>query len=241
MKKAYFTLIALLFILPALWAGPGSATSITFSGSSGSLSASAVFTLLDSKLTIMLTNTSPADVLLPTDVLSGLYFDTSHLLTPVSASLDGSSVYYGWTNNPGDGWGYASDIDAQGKNSGISSTDAVKGLKYSNFSSKHKKLGGLDYGILSTGDNSKTGNTGVTGQGPLFKDSLEFTLAAGKGFTLDELGDTVVFQYGTALNSPHYLGFKENDGGTPVPEPTTLLMLGAGLVGLWGIRKKLKK
>jgi len=32
-----------------------------------------------------------------------------------------------------------------------------------------------------------------------------------------------------------------NGNGTPVPEPTTMLLLGAGLIGLWGLRKKIKK
>jgi hypothetical protein len=30
-------------------------------------------------------------------------------------------------------------------------------------------------------------------------------------------------------------------GTTPVPEPTTMLLLGSGLLGLWGFRRKFKK
>jgi hypothetical protein len=205
------------------------------SGSSGSLSASAQFDLMGNTLTVTLTNTSSADVLVPTDVLTGVFFNTTHKLTPVSANLHGSTVYYGSLTNVGDGWGYGSGVNAQGKNSAISATGAVNGLGMSNFSSQTHALQGLDYGILSAGDNPNTGNTGVTGHGPLIKNSVQFVLTAAAGFSLSELGNTVVFQYGTALSETHF-----SSGGTPlvipVPAPPSAAMLGIGccMLGLVG-------
>jgi hypothetical protein len=215
----------------AVWSNPIRADSVTFSGSSGNLSASAIFNLTGNTLTVTLINTSSADVLVPEDVLGGLYFNTTHTLTPLSASLNGSTVFYGSLSNVGDGWAYGSGVSAQGKNSGITSMGAVNGIGFSNFSATHTQLQGLDYGILSAGDDSSTANKGVTKHGPLIKNSVQFTLTAAPGFSLSELGPTVVFQYGTSLSEPHFTG---------VPEPgsvTSMIAMLLGFAGLYGLRR----
>src|SRR5262245_42572178 len=181
-----------LFLL-VLTAGsvPGRASAgLLYTGSSGNLSASAQFDLVGNTLTVTLTNTSTHDVLVPADVLTGVFFNTAHTLTAVSASLNGSSVYYGSiANSVGAGWQYAVPVGGvQGKNAGISATGLGKFGPNGNFySGPTVKLGGLNYGILSAGDNPLTGNTGVTGKGPLIKDSVRFTLTAANGFTLSDL------------------------------------------------------
>lgn len=209
--------------------GIASANAITYVGSSGNLSARAVFSLTGNTLTLTLTNTSMADVLQPTDVLTGVFFNLTGGLTPVSASDPGSSVYYNRIINVGDGWGFATNVSANGKNSAISATGAVNGLGQSNFSANHTNLDGLGYGLLSAGDNTGTGNGGVLGHGPLIKDTAQFVLTVPQGFDLGEVGKTVVFQYGTSLNETHYVG---NLQTTPTPEPATLGMLGSGVIGL---------
>ena len=151
----------------------------------------------------------------------------------MSANLNGSSVFYGSLTNVGDGWGYGDGLSAQGMNSAVSATGAVTGLGHSNFSGANNALDGLGYGLLSAGDDTSTGNTGVTGHGPLVLDSSQFVLTAPTGFSLSELGNTVVFQYGTALTDQHYNGTLQQN--TPVPEPGTLAMFGSGLIGLAGV------
>jgi hypothetical protein len=238
-----FITAALLTALASLAATGPARAGLLYSGSSGNLSASALFDLSGNTLTVTLTNTSKADVLVPTDVLTGVFFNTTHTLTPVSASLDGSSVFYGSITNVGDGWGYASGVSAQGKNSAISASGAVMGLGHSNFSLPNSvQLQGLDYGILSAGDNSTTGNGGVTGHGPLIKNSVKFTLTVGSGFTLDELGQSVVFQYGTGLSDTHFGSGTPQVIVTPAPPSAVLFVVGASLSGLsgWSRRRRLR-
>ena len=230
MKRLIFII---LFLIGAFVAGivPASA-SLTYSGSNGSLSAAANFVLTGDTLTITLTNTSTADVLKPEDVLTGLFFNTTQTLTPVSASLNGSSVFYGTATDAGDGWGYASGVVAQNRNNAISAANDVNKLGNSNFSSQSNGLDGLGYGILSARDDPSTGNSSVIQHGPLIKNSVRFTLATPAGFSLDELGSTVVFQYGTSMvNGPSF-------SGDAVPIPSAGLLFGPVLISLIALEKK---
>src|SRR5579883_2133133 len=155
-NAAHFLVSALagvMLLTGASWSWAGPSVSETFEGSSGALAAEAVFELSGSTLTVTLTNTSTTAVRVPTDVLTGVLFDTSTALTPVSASISsGSRAVEGSISNAGNGWGYASRLSANGFNSAISSTGAFHGLGHSNFSTENNALHGLNYGIVSAGD-----------------------------------------------------------------------------------------
>jgi hypothetical protein len=225
------------------------AAPITISASNGSLAASATFEVVGGDLQITLTNTSTADVLVPADVLTAVFFDIQSLgaLTPVSAVLGGSQVFYGAA--PGDGivggeWAYVSGLVGApgGATEGISSSGLGGVFGNPTFPGNNLAgpggLDGLQYGILSAGDDTSTGNGGITGSGGLVKNSVVFTLSGiPGGFDPSALGmiTNVSFQYGTALYEPNIRTREDN----LVPEPGLLSLFGAALTfGGYRLRRR---
>lgn len=217
---------------------PAVAGSVTFSFSNGARSASAEFDSSGNNLVVTLTNTSSADAQAPIDILTGIYFDLASdpLLTRISAVIPtGSAVLLDGTGADvtptdrivGGEWAYLNNLTLLASaNAGISSSgfgifgphDLFPGPNLQGPTSP----GGLEFGIAPAGDNLLTGNGGLAGR-DLIQNSVVFTLG---GFTgePDALIHHAVFQYGTALDEPHFTVI--------VPEPSSWVLLVLGLTGL---------
>lgn len=217
--------------------------SVTFTATAGSRDAAASFSVDGAgNLVVRLTNTATSDVMVPTDILTAVYFNISGpslSLSRASAVLaPGSSVFYDPQGQPAGGvvggeWAYRNDINivAAGVSVqyGISSTgvgifgpgDLFPGVDLEPPSSPD----GPQYGLLSAGDDTGTGNGGVTGSGGLIKNSVIFTLGgAGANFDLSRISG-IVFQYGTNLSEPQI------PSGN-IPAPASGLVVIAGMAAL---------
>ena len=245
MTSKYFAVSALCALL---FAGPAASQAAIFTHSSGNLAASAEFTNPQAGvLQLTLTNTSTADVLVPTDVLTAVFFDIpgDPELTPLSAVLGTGSVVW-FDDQPAGGvvggeWAYLNALsDApNGATQGISSTGAddmfgPHDLFPGDDLEPPLSPNGLSYGITSAGDNPHTGNLPVTGRDALIFNSVVFQLEGlPADFSLDQI-DNVYFLYGTSLPGP--------DPQPPVPEPASLAIwtLIGMAAGLWGYRRHRK-
>lgn len=205
------------------------AAPILFQGSAGSLAAEAGFEFDGTDLVVTLKNTSPHDVAIPSEILTGVFFDLASAeaitLAPVSAVLaSGATVVFGGTDPGGvvgGEWAVCSDLSgAPGhRRYGISSSGLGlfgEGNRFpgSNLQGPNAP-DGLQYGITSVGDDVNVGNAAVTGSNALIQSGVVFK-QSGLPESFSPLAQirNVWFQYGTSLS----------EGGF-TPEPTSLALL----------------
>lgn len=236
MKKYIVSTVCLLVSAVSGWG-------FTVTASSGDRAASADLSFGAGVLTVVLTNTSSADVLNPTRILTALFFNyTGPALSEASAVLSGgSSVFF--DTAPAGGvvggeWAYGGSLSGApgGRNAGISSAGfGVFGS--ATFPGADldppAALNGLNYGITSAGDNIATGNAAVTGNVPLIKNSVTFTFGY-SGTLLASSFSNFRFQYGTALDEGNICAAPCLPADEPgVPEPSFYGVLAGGLSALF--------
>ncbi len=177
------------------------------------------------------------------NVASNPTFGTISATVPVLSATDGTTnnsfqyegTNYGFTTplNVGGEWRYQTGLSGVpgGQTQGIGSSGLNVFAGAPNFggSDLNNNAGGNidggDFGLISLT------STVTSGQGydVLVKNTTVFLLDAPNGFDPSRDLSDIFIQYGTSF------------AGTEVPEPATMLLLGSGLIGLWGARRKFKK
>jgi hypothetical protein len=212
---------------------PARTDAAVYVGSMGDLSASATFEIVASRLQITLTNTSTIAVKVPSDLLTGVFFDVqgSPSLEAYSALLAaGSEVLY-FTNPPagdvvGGEFAFRSGLSGAPGNAsyGISSSGLDDMFGPSDRFPGDNLAGpdspdGPQFGIVSAGGIADDANKKVgPASGGLIQNSVVLTLSGlPSSFSLSDIRN-VHFQYGTSLGQPNYPGTTITYGA-PVPEP----------------------
>ena len=215
---------------------------ITFTGVSGGLAASAEFTVAGNDLVVTLTNTAASDVMVPSDLLGGVYWNSAIALnlTRTSAALGAGSVVHFGSTDPGGvvggEFGYRGDITALELAASGVLTDQQYGISANGLDvfgppdlfpgtdlDPPASPNGMNYGITSAGDNTATGNSPVTGDNPLIQNQVIFTLTSPGGLPLgfdpaEHILDVTV-QYGTSFEQPSFFLIDDDDDDDVIPPP----------------------
>lgn len=229
-----------------------SAAPITFTGSSGSLAASATFVISGNDLIITLTNTASYNHAADGDlaagsVLSGIFWDLtgSPTLTPVSATIPTGSILLqsgqcdvgpcsSSTTNVGGEFVYGTSSSGFPNSAfyGAASSGYISGSS-GNFNGPNldnpNAPDGINFGLVPSGFNAGDGNGGLDTE-PLIRNAVQLVLSGVSGLSTDAISN-VSFQYGTALTDANVPGGPLVPPQS-IPEPTTLLLFGAGLLGI---------
>jgi hypothetical protein len=220
---------------------------VTVTSTNGTLAASAQFDTVAGNLRVVVTNTSVADALVPTNILTAIFFDLSGnpTLSPISALISGApATVLNCTaadacttpiaGNVGGEWAYASGLVGapQGAHQGISSS-GLGLFGGANFNGPNLQgpaaVAGGQFGITSAGDNPATGNGGLNNDA-LIQNQVTFLLGSlPAGFNVATGLSNVFFQYGTTLAV-----------AVPEPESYAMILAGLGLMGFVARRRRSK-
>ena len=216
------------------------------------LSAFATFAISNQKLVITLSNTATYDASDANDILTAIFFTLTGnpTLTGTSAVLGSDTAIKdrpgvsGPGMNVGSAWSYRDDMTdlPDDATDGISVTSLKNfGKKFRFSDTKLASSGGVAYGVTTTFDNLGNDKSSIKHQ-QLIDNTVVFTLGGlPTNFTLADISD-VSFQYGTDLKDAdlNLAGTISGggNGGPAVPEPTTTVLVAAGLLGTFALTRK---